>query len=307
MAADLPWDYHHALGYDGHDIDLVEAREIVSIVGVDAHNDLGDTPLSVAASLGRLDMVDWLLGAGAEVNYVPEVGYGHSPLHKAADRNRAEVAARLLEAGADVMATNDNDLTPLAVAFANPFDDPRPVAQVLLDHGAPMTETARRNGLSWDPVAFREFLGEPVPPEVRAEAERDPEPTTGLAAGYERVDLDADLPDWLWEHLVPSHGRADTVQGELCRAVGNLRDEAHRNGNANWSEIHEEQRAFLERHLCSADCLSQEQRRDTRSAMRRLAHHEAPYLKDDLFDFLTDCVVAYCRAHPELIPRASSA
>ncbi len=306
MPEDLPWSYHYALGYDEHDVDLARAREIVSIVGVHACNDLGDTPLSVAASLGRLDIVEWLLDADADVNYVPDAGYGDTVLHKAADQNRPQVAARLLDVGADVAARNDNDLTPLAMAFANAFDDPRPVAQVLLDHGAPLTDTARHNGHIWDPVAFREFLGEPVPPAVRAATTLEPEPTTGLAAGYDRVDLEADIYEWLWEHLVPDHGRADTVQGELRRAVGNLKDEAHRNGNANWSDLHETQRAFLERHLCSAECLSQQQRRDARSAMRRLADHEAPYLQDDLFDFLKECVVAYCRARPELIPRDES-
>ncbi|WP_105011763.1 ankyrin repeat domain-containing protein [Salinibacter sp. 10B] len=307
MPDELPWDYHCALGYDGQDRSLAEAREIVSRVGVHAHNDLGDTPLSVAASLGVLEMIDWLLGAGADVNYVPETGGGHTALHRAAERNRAEAASRLLEAGARVQVVNESGLTPLAVAFTNTFEDPRPVAQVLLDHGAPMTETARENGLRWDAKAFCQWTEEPVPSAVQAQEAETESATTGRAAGYARVDLEADVYEWLWTHLVPDSGRADTVQGELRRAVGNLRDEAHRNGNANWSEIHEKQRAFLERHLCTADCLSRQQRREARAAVQRLADHEAPYLKDDLFDALTDCVVTYCRAHPELIPREGTA
>src|ERR1044072_8758514 len=43
----------------------------------------------------------------------------------------------------------------------------------------------------------------------------------------------------LWQSLVPDSGQASTVQGELIRSVGRLRDEAERNGNANWDEGHE--------------------------------------------------------------------
>ena len=302
MSRTLPWDYHRALGQDGHDVALDTAQEIVSEVGVDAHNDRGDTPLSVAARLGRLEMVEWLLETGADPDFVPEEGDGHTPLHEAAEQNRAEVVRRLLEAGANVAAQNDRENTPLAVAFINTFDDPLPVAKALIDHGAPMTENARQNGLRWDAEAFCEWRGIPVPPAAEEE-EEEVTAVTGLAAGYNRVNVEADdLNRWLWERLVPRSGPADTVQGELRRAAGNLRDEALRNGNANWSDIHEEQRRFLKKHLSSSDCLTEQQRRDVRSALRRLADHEYPYIKDDLYDFLEDCVVMYCRAHPELIP-----
>src|SRR5712691_7439306 len=42
----------------------------------------------------------------------------------------------------------------------------------------------------------------------------------------------------LWKTYVPKIGQADTVQGELVRAVEKLRDEALRNGNVNWSKGH---------------------------------------------------------------------
>ncbi len=43
----------------------------------------------------------------------------------------------------------------------------------------------------------------------------------------------------LWQTLVTDSGQAPTVQGELIRAVGRMRDEAERNGNANWDEGYE--------------------------------------------------------------------
>ena len=43
----------------------------------------------------------------------------------------------------------------------------------------------------------------------------------------------------IWQTYVPRSGQSLTVQGELLRANEKLRDEAHRNGNANWDEGHE--------------------------------------------------------------------
>jgi hypothetical protein len=40
----------------------------------------------------------------------------------------------------------------------------------------------------------------------------------------------------IWRQFVPSAGQAETVQGELLRAMEKLRDEAARNGNGNWDE-----------------------------------------------------------------------
>ena len=39
----------------------------------------------------------------------------------------------------------------------------------------------------------------------------------------------------LWELLVPSKGFAKTVQGEVVRIAGKVRDEIYRNGGGNWN------------------------------------------------------------------------
>ena len=41
---------------------------------------------------------------------------------------------------------------------------------------------------------------------------------------------------FIWQNFVPKSGQAETVQGELLRAIEKLRDEAHRNGNANFNK-----------------------------------------------------------------------
>lgn len=49
----------------------------------------------------------------------------------------------------------------------------------------------------------------------------------------------------LWRELVPATGSADSLQGELLRAVENLRDESCRNGNRNFGLRHLEQCRLL--------------------------------------------------------------
>jgi hypothetical protein len=49
----------------------------------------------------------------------------------------------------------------------------------------------------------------------------------------------------LWRELVPAAGPADSLQGELLRAVENLRDESCRNGNRNFGLRHLEQCRLL--------------------------------------------------------------
>ncbi|MFD3274338.1 hypothetical protein ACE3MS_30040 [Paenibacillus dendritiformis] len=41
---------------------------------------------------------------------------------------------------------------------------------------------------------------------------------------------------YLWQTYVPKQGQAETVQGELIRAIEKLRGEAQRNGNINWDK-----------------------------------------------------------------------
>lgn len=57
----------------------------------------------------------------------------------------------------------------------------------------------------------------------------------------------------IWRRFVPPKGQADTVQGELLRAVEKLRDEATRNGNGNWDDGFEQLLSYLKLHLLDAE------------------------------------------------------
>lgn len=101
----------------------------------------------------------------------------------------------------------------------------------------------------------------------------------------------------IWRDFVPSSGQAQTVQGELMRAVEKLRDEAMRNGNGNWDKGFKILLRYLEQHLLDKAVFPEPARRETRSALRRIGFSMLPVMDDEVYDRLGDCVVEYYRHH----------
>src|SRR5687768_9743109 len=112
----LPWTYNEALGWGGKRVDEERARGIVRRVGLNAANDHGDTPLTVAAVLDRPKMVQWLLEQGADVEDVAPHPYFKPALCAAAYGKSPDVAALLIAAGANLEAVDHIGNTPLANA-----------------------------------------------------------------------------------------------------------------------------------------------------------------------------------------------
>lgn len=60
----------------------------------------------------------------------------------------------------------------------------------------------------------------------------------------------------LWELLVPSKGPAKTVQGEVVRIAGKVRDEIYRNGGGNWHLDFKKMLDAYLHHLSSGNALN---------------------------------------------------
>ena len=102
----------------------------------------GMTPLMLAASLGRTDIVHLLVAAGAEVDAVDARGFTalfHACYHGDEDRGHPEAVQALLDAGADREATIGFGVRPLMYAAGN---GEAGVVEVLLRAGA---DPAARN------------------------------------------------------------------------------------------------------------------------------------------------------------------
>jgi hypothetical protein len=133
------------------------------------------------------------------------------------------------------------------------------------------------------------------------------------------IPLDGNTQDtarWIWKNLVPKSGQADSVQGEALRAIEKLRWEAQENGNINWDDRFQMFIDFLRQTLCSEESFSKASKNSVIADLDRLQNflppnelkdrsqaHQLPYVDDDLYDRLTEHLVAFCQQHPRVIPR----
>ena len=106
----------------------------------------------------------------------------------------------------------------------------------------------------------------------------------------------------LWQTYVPARGQADTVQGELIRAIEKLRDEAQRNGNVNWDESHVILAEFVRDRLLGSKLFDEAASAEIERDVGRLLEPEVPETSDEPYDRLTDRVVEWARAHPDPVP-----
>lgn len=115
----------------------------------------------------------------------------------------------------------------------------------------------------------------------------------------------------LWENLVPERGQANTLQGEILRAVGRLAGEDRRNGNMNWDEDCERLVHFLRDHLTGRDAAAKDQARERRvaddlDAVMTNGRDGIDYkVIRVVFGRLIESAVEYCEAHREPIAKAN--
>ena len=208
----------------------------------------GATPLYSQATMGR-DTVKLLLELGADIEKTDT--YGNTPLHMAAEFFHPKTVKCLLEKGANVNVENNRGQTPLdsvlTVCGGIYIAQTAEIASMLLDAGAKKT-SAMKEKVENIGKDF-EFHREGIHPDYIEAADK------GLAKLYELFDVkpvakrithDGVSPiklvegSWeeqyeeLWSFLIPSIGAAKTVQGEVIRIPGRVRDELDRNGGANW-------------------------------------------------------------------------
>jgi len=229
----------------------------------------GETPLHARARhwQGRIDI---LLELGADVHH-GENQRG-TPLHMAAGSYNASTARILIDHGANADALNADRQTPLAYALqrcsnAN-IEAMAPLAELLIE--ARGRQTPPRKGILSALFGSRDRGDAHRTPEMKAFVARigsdfefhragfNPDSVDAASAGLEKLYALFDVPPaprraihdgrsrivatathWqdrhrqLWELLVPSSGAAETVQGEVVRIAGRIRDEIEGNGGVN--------------------------------------------------------------------------
>lgn len=108
----------------------------------------------------------------------------------------------------------------------------------------------------------------------------------------------------LAKKLVPTKGEADTRQGEIVRCLGNVADEAMRNGNVNFGDDDREMIAYLRMHLAGDPMWSELDRTTIARSLTNVARGSTDGGVDRASHrILARFGVRWCRAHPELLPR----
>ena len=123
----------HAASADG----LVDVAQWLLDIGADvnAQEKNHRTPLHLAATNGRLEIVRMLLGHGVDVNGAAathQSTYNSTPLHEASSGVHIDIVRLLIEHGADVHARDQRQSTPLHLAS---FKGNADIARLLIKQG----------------------------------------------------------------------------------------------------------------------------------------------------------------------------
>jgi polyhydroxyalkanoate synthesis regulator phasin len=95
----------------------------------------------------------------------------------------------------------------------------------------------------------------------------------------------------IWEKDVPQNGQSKTIQGELIRSIEKLREEAQRNGNANYDEGHSMMLEYVSDILIDNKVFSDKQNTKIKEIISELEKKDQITIKDRYYDFLTERVV----------------
>ena len=271
----------------------------------------GATPLYRQAILGR-DTVKLLLELGADIE--KPNNYGDTPLHMAAEFFHPKTVKFLINKGANVNVENDMGRTPLAsvlmVCRGIYIAQTAEIASMLLDAGAKKTskmkERVEQIGKDF------EFHRESIHPDYIEAADK------GLTKLYELFDVkpvakrithDGVSPilvkegSWeeqyeeLWSFLIPSSGAAKTVQGEVIRIPGRVRDELDRNGGVNWDRDYRKMLQAMPQYLSLGIPLSDQELEETKELIAQV--HGKDFDDEPRLDRLCQLAIAWIKQNPD--------
>ena len=273
----------------------------------------GATPLYRQAILGR-DTVKLLCELGADIE--KPNNYGDTPLHMAAEFFHPRTVKFLIDKGANVNAKNDMGRTPLAsvlmVCRGIYIAQTAEIASMLLEAGAKKTskmkERVEQIGKDF------EFHREGINPDYLEAADQGLEKLYALfdvKPVAKRITHDGSEPilvkegiweeqyEELWSFLIPSSGAAKTVQGEVIRIPGRVRDELDRNGGANWDRDYRKMLQALPQYLSLGISLSDQELEETKELIAQV--HGKDFDDEPRLDRLCQLAIAWIKQNPEPI------
>lgn len=272
-------DLNTALHHYGVPVELVRWL-VAEGLDVNTLNSYGRTPLNFHAG-NSVEVTKVLLKLGGDVSKADN--YDNTPLHSAASGYRPENVKLLVNQGVDLDAKNRIwERTPLeeALVSCRGIDIGRcaDVAEILVNAGAKVTPAAKDyvRKIGEDTEFHRESFNKDYIEEIDA----------GLAKLYKLFNIEpikqrkvhdgvspivVEGNNWkeqfaeLWELLIPSHGAAKTLQGEVVRIAGRIQDEMNRNGGCNWNRDYRMMLDAFVKHVASESALSDAELEEVKS------------------------------------------
>lgn len=258
---------------------------------------------------------EFLIRLGANVEAVD--GQNETPLFIAARYFRLNHIKTLVEAGADLNHKNDRKETPLlrALSCARNGDIPElvEIARYLLENGAELTgkerEQVTRIGteFEWSRDRInRDYVDEIESSLVELYRLFDvaPVPKRNLYDGTSRITVKAktwqNQHEELWQLLVPSSGKASTMQGEVIRISGRLSHEILDNGAANWDAEYAKMANALSGYLNHGSSLAETEYNEIQAAL-----HAVRNASEGQLERLTALCVKWVLLNPEPIQLGS--
>ena len=124
----------------------------------------------------------------------------------------------------------------------------------------------------------------------------------------------------LWKKLVPKEGEAETIQGEIVRAIGRIKGDYYRNGFGNWHSYYYKLSQFLATHLIDESTFKPFTLSVLRADIRALNAYGNSVMAEGnfyesfrfslfettdvekAFERLDAAIAVWCKRHPKLIP-----
>jgi len=310
MRKRLPYTFQENLGYGGKKINEDKALRILQRVGINAISDLEETPLMISAYLGNTNLLKKVIEEFKKIKPNNAEIFGIALL-SACSHRQLECIQILVEEGANIEHLNKYNNTPLSNIFINTFSDPIPSAKYLISKGSEITERVLKMGMSWDSEKFTELLDS-----LDIEFDRNLIPKKEIII-EEKIDTNINIIELhnttnkkdynktakvIWQKLVPKSGQADTVQGELLRAIEKLRDEAHRNGNGNFhKDCHGLLVKYLKKYLIDESIFGKEMALEIKKGLKEISYKTIPYTDDDIYDNINERIVDWYLQNPKQV------
>ena len=103
----------------------------------------------------------------------------------------------------------------------------------------------------------------------------------------------------LWSFLIPSSGAAKTVQGEVIRIPGRVRDELDRNGGVNWDRDYRKMLQAMPQYLSLGISLSDQELAETKELIAQV--HGKDFDDEPRLDRLCQLALAWIKQNPNPI------